>query len=291
MKQQQIREEKQQREKELISMISSLKEEIRLNTAQIETYEKEVATGRFKKEQLRQQLKDLYPSLLKEDKNESESFIWIIQAMRRINDKVYKEMFPTYLDDQAVDFLYTYADLAWEYDELMKRKIITLGNGMKDSLTLDKAFSNTQTVELFGGETRDFKSVNMRESALPGKAFKELKRTVESRLSSLAKSTLRTAEISNKGIILYHVEDRSDDSPLAPSIDEDLMRFKQGIRSKEYGEKDLESRLQRLKVIIERLKKREIARMISIYVAKDFNEANVSAVSYTHLTLPTIYSV
>lgn len=174
-----------------------MKEINKANNEKIEQLEKEIGEFRFKKEQVRINLKDLYLSMLKDEQYKQQSFIWIIKAMKRINDKVYYDMYPRYLDKENIDFLNDYARLHMDYENLLNISKSDDNNTAKLSKeTLNKLEKNTR---LKGSLSNFSKTMNphartksLADNILFAHNFEEMKNDVHDRLSIVARSTLKT---------------------------------------------------------------------------------------------------
>ena len=72
----------------------------------LSSLEREIKDLKFKKNQIRIQLKHLYLKILKSEEQTTESsFISVIKSLWRINEEVSEEMFPNYLDTESKKYL------------------------------------------------------------------------------------------------------------------------------------------------------------------------------------------
>jgi len=112
-------DEKVEQERDKKNLIQKIQFETEKSQQKLNSLEREIKDAKFKKNQLRLQLKQLYLRILKSEEHilysskifystlrqHEASFITIIKNLWKINEEVVEDMFPSFLDTEAMKYL------------------------------------------------------------------------------------------------------------------------------------------------------------------------------------------
>ena len=146
--------------------LQTTKDDLTIKLSQLKTELTDIKTkftqSKLKITETTSQLMDHYKQLLYEGLDvRTEGLTWIIKAMWNLGEDVPIEFFPSFLDFNAVDYLFTVAHKSIEINNL-NEKINTIKRGLRESMLLSQDNNNvieskrTEKVESSSSKTDEF---------------------------------------------------------------------------------------------------------------------------------------
>ena len=187
--------------------LQTTKDDLTIKLSQLKTELTDIKTkftqSKLKITETTSQLMDHYKQLLYEGLDvRTEGLTWIIKAMWNLGEDVPIEFFPSFLDFNAVDYLFTVAHKSIEINKL-NEKINTIKRGLRESMLLSQdnnviESKRTEKVESSSSKTDEF----FRTSIFPIKNKRMLKALSMSNIYIPQKKEKNNNELTIKQINL-----------------------------------------------------------------------------------------
>lgn len=261
-------EEKKEQINGLKENIEAFENENKKNSQKLNGLEREIKDLKFKKNQLRLQLKHLYLKILKNEehifKNES-SFITIIKNMWKINEEVTEDMFPSFVDRESMIYLTENAKLEYQLEQLEQ---LTKNEGMNE-LHHNDPQAREEIYHKFLKTQHSLKAPLSSQLADVKKRLQDLKKgLVKMKRPVFIKDGTSRSRIIRWEELNLETDDLTEHNINDPQVQEKINHSIQTLKEK-----------------LAELKEREINRIFALYINKEVEEKTLRSLNKILLSL------